>query len=46
MLRKYEYLQSLRLCEDQGMSEKRKKTVCKHVLAILTTYIETRLNFE
>ena len=38
---KYEYLQSLQLCEDQaGKFEKR---VCKHVLVILTTYMETRL---
>ena len=40
---KYEYLLSLQLCEDQGIRRKLKKPVHKHVLAILTTYIETRL---
>ena len=38
---KCEYLRSL--CEDQGIRVKLKKPVRKHVLAILTTYIETRL---
>ena len=36
---KYEYLRSLQLCEDQGIRGSLKKPVCKHVLAILTTYI-------
>ena len=40
---KYEYLRSLQLCDDQGILEKLKKGVCNHVLAILTTYMETRL---
>ena len=41
---KYEYLRSLQLCEDQGMPGKiNKKPVSKHVLAILTTCMETRL---
>ena len=40
---RYEYLQSLQLCEDQGMLWKLKKPVHKHVLAILVTYMETRL---
>ena len=40
---KYEYLQSLQLCEDQGRRGKRKKLVCKHVLTIFATYMETRL---
>ena len=40
---KYEYLRSLQLCEDQGISEKIKKRVCHHVLAMLTTKMETRL---
>ena len=40
---KYEYLRSLQLCKDQGILEKLKKRVCNHVLAILTTYMETRL---
>ena len=39
----YEYLRSLQLCEDQSIHEKLKKRVCNHVLAILTTYMETRL---
>ena len=37
---KYDYLRSLQLREDQGIRE---KCVCNHVLAILTTYMETRL---
>ena len=41
---KYEYLESLQLCEDQGIPGKLKKRVCNHVLAILTIYMETRLN--
>ena len=40
---KYEYLRSLQLCEDQGILDKLKKRVFSHVLAILTTYMETRL---
>ena len=40
---KYEYLRSLQLCDDQGISGKLKKRVCGHVLAILTNYMETRL---
>ena len=40
---KCEYLRSLQLCEDQGIREKLKKRVCNHVLAILTTLLETRL---
>ena len=40
---KYEYLKSLQLCEDRGIPGKLKKPVRKHVLAILTTYMETRL---
>ena len=41
---KYESLRSLQLCEDQSMRVKLKKRVCNHVFAILTTYMETRLN--
>ena len=41
---KYEYLRSLQLYEDQGIRGKLKKRVLKHVLAILTTYMETRLD--
>ena len=41
---KYEYLRYLLLCDDQGIREKLKKPVCKHVFVILTTYRETRLN--
>ena len=40
---KYEYLQSLKLCEDQGIRGKLKNCVRKHVLGILTTHMETRL---
>ena len=40
---KYEYLRSKQLCEDQGIRGKLKKRVCNHVLAILKTYMETRL---
>ena len=40
---KYEYLRSLQPCEDQGTCEKLKKRVFNHVLTILTTYIETRI---
>ena len=40
---KREYLPSSQLCEDKGIREKLKKRVCNHVLAILTTYTETRL---
>ena len=39
----YEYLQSLQLYEDQGIRGKLKKHVQKHVVAILATYVETRL---
>ena len=40
---KYEYVQSLQPCEDQDISGKLKKRVREHVLAILTTYMATRL---
>ena len=40
---KYEYLRSLQLCKDQGIRENLEKRVYNHVLAILTTYMETRL---
>ena len=41
---KYEYLRSLQLREDQGIHGKLlKKRVRKHVIAILTTYMGTRL---
>ena len=40
---KHEYLRPSQLCEDQGTLEKLKKRVCNHVLAILTTYMVTRL---
>ena len=40
---KYEYLGSSLLCEDQVPREKPIKGVCNDVLAILTTYMETRL---
>ena len=39
----YEYLRSLQLCEDQGVCGKLERPVCKHVLAIFTTYMETGL---
>ena len=39
-----EYLGSLQLCEDQGIHRKFKKRVRKHVLAILTAHMETRLS--
>ena len=40
---KYEYPPSLQPCEYQGIPGKLKKRACNHVLAILTTYMETRL---
>ena len=40
---KYEYLRSLQLCEDQGIPGNLKRAVSKHVLAIFTTYMETRI---
>ena len=40
---KYKHLRSLQLCEDQGILGKLKKCVRNLVLAILTTYMETRL---
>ena len=40
---KYEYLRSLQLSEDQGIRGKLKKPVRKHVLTILTAYMEIRL---
>ena len=40
---KHEYLQSLQLCEDQGICGKFKRPVSKCVLAIFTTDMETRL---
>ena len=43
-LMKDEYLRSLQLCEDQGIHGKLKKHVRKHVLAIIATYMETRLS--
>ena len=42
-LLKYKYLQSLQPCEDQGIRERLEKRVCNHVLVILMTYMETRL---
>ena len=41
---KDEYLRSLQLCEDQSIQRKLKKCVRKHLLAIFTTYMETRLS--
>ena len=41
---KYEYLPSLQSCEYQGIPGKLKKRVCHHVLAVLTTYMETKLD--
>ena len=40
---KYKYVPSLQLCEYQSIRGKIRKRVCKHVLAILMTYMETRL---
>ena len=40
---KYEYLRSLQPCKDQGVPGKLKKRACNHMLAILTTCMETRL---
>ena len=40
---KYEYQRSSLLCEDQVPRGKPKKGVCSHVLAILMSYMETRL---
>ena len=40
---KYESLRSLQLCEDQGIHGKLENHVRKHVLAILTTIMDTRL---
>ena len=40
---KYESLRSLQLNEDQGTLGKLEKHVCKHMLAILTTNMDTRL---
>ena len=40
---KYKHLQSLQLCEDQGIPGELEKRVRNLVLAILTTYMETRL---
>ena len=37
------YLRSLQLWADQGIRGKLKKPVCKHVLAMLTTFMDTRL---
>ena len=42
-LEKYEYPRSLQLREDQGIRGKLKKRVCNHLLAILTTHMDTRL---
>ena len=36
-------MESLQLCEDQGIPRKLKKRVRNPVLAILTTYMEIRL---
>ena len=41
---KYEYLRSLQLCEELGIPGKLEKRVRNQMLAILTTYMETRLN--
>ena len=41
---KYEQMRSLQLCEDQGIPGKLKKRVRNLVLAILTTYMETKLD--
>ena len=40
---KYEYLRSLQLFEDRGICGKLKRPVSKHVPAIFTAYMETRL---
>ena len=40
---KYEYLRSLQFCKDQDIPGKLRRRVRKHVLSILTTYMETRL---
>ena len=40
---KFEYLRSSQLCEDQGIRGKLNKPVRKHVLTILTTYMESSL---
>ena len=40
---KHQYLRSLQRYGDQAMSGQLKKHVCEQVLAILTTYMETRL---
>ena len=42
-LEKYEYLRSSQLCDTHGVSAKPKKRVSNHVLATLTTNMETRL---
>ena len=39
----YDYLRSLQICEDQRIRGKLKRPLRKHVLAILTTFMETRL---
>ena len=39
---KYEYLRSLHLCKDQGIHETLKKRTRKHMLVVLTTYMEAR----
>ena len=41
---KYEYLRSLRLCEDQDICGKLKRPVSKHVLAIFTTLRDQALS--
>ena len=38
---KYQYLQSLQQCEDQGVCGKLEKPVHKHMLAIVATDMET-----
>ena len=43
---KYGYSPPLQPCEYQGIPGKLKKCVCNHMLAILTTYMETRLESE
>ena len=43
ILVQYEHLRSLQVCEDQGITGKLKKRVRNLVLAILKTYMETRL---
>ena len=41
---RYRLARALQLCEDQGIRGKLEKRVRKYVLAILATYMETRLS--